>query len=53
MLSPDQKKGLREDPSFLVNRMPEKIKETFPEHGFKGLVPATQIQRLDPGGYCD
>ena len=27
--------------------MPEKINETLPEHGFKGLVLATHIQRLD------
>ena len=44
MVSPDHKKGLREDPTSLVNKMPEKIKETFREHGFKGLLPATHIQ---------
>ena len=44
MLSPDLKKGLREMSSTLVNRMPEKIEETFREHGFKGLLPATHIQ---------
>jgi hypothetical protein len=53
MLSPDHKKGLRENPSSLVNRMPEKIKEMFPDPRFKGLLPATHIQRLDLGGYCD
>ena len=44
MPSPDHKKGLRENPSSLFNRSPEKIKETFSDPDYKGSPPATHIQ---------